>query len=60
MHLSKSFALKMARSAGVCLTLLAALNFVDSVVLAQAAATPKVNPERPSRGRRRRDRLTPD
>jgi Protein of unknown function (DUF1552) len=44
MHLSKSFALKMARSAGVCLTLLAALNFVDSVVLAQAAATPKVNP----------------
>src|ERR1700679_1335340 len=44
MHLSKSFALKMARSAGVCLTLLAALNFVYSVVLAQAAATPKVTP----------------
>jgi alcohol dehydrogenase (cytochrome c) len=44
MHLSKSFALKMARSAGVCLTLLASLTFVHRVVLAQAAATPKVNP----------------
>ena len=60
MHLSKSFALKMARSAGVCLSLLTSLTLVDRVVLAQAAATPKVNPERPSRGRRRRDRLTPD
>jgi alcohol dehydrogenase (cytochrome c) len=44
MHLSKSFALKMARSAGVCLTMLASLTLVDSVVLAQAAPTPKVNP----------------
>jgi alcohol dehydrogenase (cytochrome c) len=44
MHLSRFFALKMARSAGVCLTLLASLTLVDSVVLAQAAATPKVNP----------------
>ena len=44
MHLSRSFALKMARSAGVCLTMLASLTLVDSVVLAQAAATPKVNP----------------
>jgi alcohol dehydrogenase (cytochrome c) len=44
MHLSRSFAPKMARSAGVCLTLLASLTVVDSVVLAQAAATPKVNP----------------
>jgi alcohol dehydrogenase (cytochrome c) len=44
MHLSRSFALKMARSAGVCLTLLASLTLVDSVVLGQAAATPKVNP----------------
>jgi alcohol dehydrogenase (cytochrome c) len=44
MHLSNSFALKMARSAGVCLTLLASLTLVDSVVLGQEAATPKVNP----------------
>ncbi len=44
MHLSKSFALKMARSAGVCLTLLASLTLVDCVVLGQEAATPKLNP----------------
>ena len=44
MHLSRSFALKLTRSAGVCLTMLASLTLVDSVVLAQAAATPKVNP----------------
>ena len=44
MHLSKSFALKMARSAGVCLTMLASLTLVESVVLAQTDATPKVNP----------------
>jgi alcohol dehydrogenase (cytochrome c) len=44
MHLSNSFALKMARSAGVCLTLLASLTLVDSVVLGQEAAIPKVNP----------------
>ena len=44
MHLSRSFALKMSRSAGMCLTMLASLTLVDSVVLAQAAATPKVNP----------------
>jgi alcohol dehydrogenase (cytochrome c) len=44
MHLSKSFTLKMAHCAGVCLTMLASLTLVDSVVLAQAAATPKVNP----------------
>jgi alcohol dehydrogenase (cytochrome c) len=44
MHLSNSFALKMARSAGVCLTLLASLTLVDSVVLGQEAAAPKVNP----------------
>jgi alcohol dehydrogenase (cytochrome c) len=44
MHLSKSFALKMARSAGVCLTLLASLTLVESVVPAQTAETPKVNP----------------
>jgi alcohol dehydrogenase (cytochrome c) len=44
MHLSRSFAVKLTRSAGVCLTMLASLTLVDSVVLAQAAATPKVNP----------------
>ena len=44
MHLSMSFALKLLRSAGLGLTMLASLTFVDSVVLAQAAATPKVNP----------------
>jgi alcohol dehydrogenase (cytochrome c) len=44
MHLSRSYALKVARSAGVCLTMLVSLTFVDSVVLAQEAATPKVNP----------------
>jgi alcohol dehydrogenase (cytochrome c) len=44
MHLSRSFAVKLTRSAGVCLTILASLTLVDSVVLAQAAATPKVNP----------------
>ena len=44
MHLARSFALKLTRSAGVCLTMLASLTLVDSVVLAQAAATPKVNP----------------
>jgi alcohol dehydrogenase (cytochrome c) len=44
MHLSSSFAVKLTLSAGVCLTMLASLTLVDSVVLAQAAATPKVNP----------------
>jgi alcohol dehydrogenase (cytochrome c) len=44
MHLSRSFAVKLTRSAGVCLTMLASLTLVDSVVLAQASATPKVNP----------------
>jgi alcohol dehydrogenase (cytochrome c) len=44
MHLSRSFAVKLTLSAGVCLTMLASLTLVDSVVLAQAAATPKVNP----------------
>jgi hypothetical protein len=44
MHLSRSFAVKLIRSAGVCLIMLASLTLVDSVVLAQAAATPKVNP----------------
>jgi alcohol dehydrogenase (cytochrome c) len=44
MHLSQSLALKMARSAGVCLAMLASLTLLDSVVLAQEAATPKVNP----------------
>jgi alcohol dehydrogenase (cytochrome c) len=44
MYLSMSFALKMARSAALCLTMLASLTLADSVVLAQAAATPKVNP----------------
>src|SRR6202522_3137993 len=44
MHLSTSFAVKLTLSAGVCLTMLASLTLVDSVVLAQAAATPKVNP----------------
>jgi alcohol dehydrogenase (cytochrome c) len=44
MHLSMSFALKMARSAGVSLTMLASLTLVNSVILAQEAATPKVNP----------------
>jgi alcohol dehydrogenase (cytochrome c) len=44
MHLSRSFAVKLTRSAGVCLTMLASLTLVDSVVLAQAAVTPKVNP----------------
>jgi alcohol dehydrogenase (cytochrome c) len=44
MHLSRSFAVKLTRSAGICLTMLASLTLVDSVVLAQAAATPKVNP----------------
>src|ERR1700723_465932 len=44
MHLSKSFALKTARSTGVCLTILATLTLFDSVVLAQETATPKVNP----------------
>jgi alcohol dehydrogenase (cytochrome c) len=44
MHLSRSFAVKLTRSAGVCLTMLASLTLVGSVVLAQASATPKVNP----------------
>ncbi len=44
MYLSQSLALKMARSAGVCLAMLASLTLVDNVVLAQEAATPKVNP----------------
>ena len=44
MHLSQSLVLKMARSAGVCLALLASLTLVDSVVLAQTTTTPKVNP----------------
>ena len=44
MHLSRSFAVKLRRSAGLCLTMLASLTLVDSVVLGQAAATPKVNP----------------
>ena len=44
MHLAQSFAHKMARSAALCLTMLASLTLADSVVLAQAAATPKVNP----------------
>jgi alcohol dehydrogenase (cytochrome c) len=44
MHLSRAFAVKLTRSAGVCLTMLASLTLVDSVVLAQASATPKVNP----------------
>src|ERR1700729_1740612 len=44
MYLSRSFAVKLTRSAGVCLSMLASLTLVDSVVLAQPAATPKVNP----------------
>ena len=44
MHLSRSFAVKRTRSAGVCLAMLASLTLGDSVVLAQAAATPRVNP----------------
>ena len=42
MYLPRSFAVKLTRSAGVCLTLLASLTLVDRVVLAQEA--PKVNP----------------
>ena len=44
MHLSRSFALKLTLSAGVYLTMLASLTLVDRVILAQAAAAPKVNP----------------
>ena len=44
MHLSRSFALKVARSAGLYLTMLASLTLVDNVILAQEAAAPKVNP----------------
>jgi alcohol dehydrogenase (cytochrome c) len=44
MHLAQSFAHKMARSAGVCLTMLVSLTLLESVILAQETATPKVNP----------------
>ena len=44
MHLPRSFVLKLTRSAGLCLTMLASLTLVDNVVLAQTSATPKVNP----------------
>jgi alcohol dehydrogenase (cytochrome c) len=44
MHLSQSLARKMARYAGACLILLASLTLVDSFVLAQTPAAPKVNP----------------
>ena len=50
MHLSRSFALKLARSVGACLTMLAALTLVNCVASAQAApaagtpAARKVNP----------------
>ena len=41
MHLSRSFALKLTRSTGVCLTMLASLTLVDSVVLAQTPRLPR-------------------
>ena len=44
MHLLWSFALKMARSAGVALLTFASLTLTTSVVLAQEAPAPKVNP----------------
>src|SRR6202012_4237798 len=44
MHLSQSLARKMIRSVGVYLMILASLTLVDSAILAQTPAAPKVNP----------------
>jgi alcohol dehydrogenase (cytochrome c) len=44
MHLSRFFVLKLTRSAGACLAMLASLTLVDRLGLAQEAAPPKVNP----------------
>src|ERR1700730_6544488 len=44
MHLSRPFALKVARSAGLYLTMLVSLTLVDNLMLAQEVAAPQVNP----------------
>ena len=44
MHLSRSFALKLARPVGAHLAVLAVLTLADGTVLAQAPAPAKVNP----------------
>jgi alcohol dehydrogenase (cytochrome c) len=62
MRLSRSFAVKLARSAGACLAVLAAWGLLDRVVLTQAAAqAPPAGgaPAPPGRGGRGRGPLSP-